>query len=111
MAQADAGPAKLGRDAAAGNAEGSGLAAEHFAGAGEEALRRRAFVARLRSAKLVQQLLLLRRHSRRCLDQDTGDEVATPAAVEHAHARAAMPQLLARLQPGAQLPLHPRLLD
>src|SRR5260221_13768913 len=100
MARADAGATKLRGDAAASNAEGSGLAAEHFAGTGEEALRRRAFVARLCSAELVQELFLLRRHSRRCLDQDTGDEVAAPAAVKNAHARAAMPELLTRLQPG-----------
>ena len=75
--------------------------------AAEEALRRRAFVAGLGRAEFLEQLLLLGAHPRRRFDQDARDQVAAAAAVEHAHARAAMAQLLARLDAGRDLDARP----
>jgi hypothetical protein len=74
---------------------GCGLAGEHVSDSSEEALRRGAFVARLRFAKFFEQLLLLRIQLGRRFDEDPRDEVAAAAAVEHAHARTTLAQLFA----------------
>src|SRR3954452_9080851 len=88
------------------NAEGSRLAGEHVADAGEEALHGGAFVAGLGVAEFLEQLLLLLGHSRRSLDEHAGHEVSAAAAVEDAHARATMPKLLAGLDSGRDFELH-----
>ena len=57
------------------------------------------------AAEFLEQLLLLGAQPGRRFDQDARDQVAAAAAVEHAHARAALAQLLARLDAGRDLDL------
>src|SRR4051812_33100024 len=83
LACPDDGATELRRDATAGDVERGGLAAEHLAGTGKEILRRRAFVASLGRTEFLEQLLLLRAHPRRSLDENARDEIAAAAAVEN----------------------------
>src|SRR3954467_9146170 len=69
----------------------------------EEALRGRAFVARLGLAEFLEQLAMLGAELRRGLDLDLDDHVAMAAAVQHRHAGAADAQLLARLDAGGNV--------
>ena len=71
----------------------------------EEALGRRAFLAGLGLAEVLQQFALLGRQFGRRFDQDSRHQVASPAAVEDTHAGAAMTQCFARLDSGGNLDL------
>ena len=72
----------------------------HILELGEEARRRRAFLARLRLAEGFQQFALLRAQAGGRFDVDLHHHVAHAAAVEHGHTRAALAQLLAGLDAG-----------
>ena len=80
-----------------------GLAAKHVLHPAEEVLRVRAFVAGLAVAELGEQILLLGGHLGRGFDQDPRNQVAAPAAVQNAHAGAAVAKRVARLDPGGML--------
>src|SRR5947209_12221451 len=97
LARPDVVASQFPRDAAAGTAARSSLSAEELADAAEEALGGRTLVAGLGRPELFEQFLLLGTHPRRRLDQESRDEIAAAAAVEHGHPRAAVAQLLARL--------------
>src|SRR5690606_6421601 len=76
------------------------LAPERAFELGEETLALGAFLAGLGFAELAEQLLLPRRELGRCLDHDLGHEVAPAAPLQHRHARPALAELAARLDPG-----------
>ena len=59
--------------------------------------RLRAFVAGFGFAEFAQQFFLPRRQSRRGFDVDLDNHIAASAPLQHGHTRAALAQLLARL--------------
>src|SRR3546814_20016868 len=68
--------------------------------AAEKALAGGAFLAGFGFTELAEQFLLPRGQLRRRFDVDLDHQIAVTAAVEHRHARAALAQLLARLDAG-----------
>src|SRR5206468_12159578 len=64
-----------------------------------------------RPAKFLENLFLLGGHPDRGFDHDAGHQIAPSAAVENAHARAAMAQLLTRLDARRNLELDRMAVD